>query len=46
LRLFERGPIRAPDTIGFDPGETPMRAEHEKLVSDIKESLALLRRSL
>jgi len=24
----------------------PMRAEHEKLVSDIKESLALLRRSL
>ena len=24
----------------------PMRAEHEKLVGDIKESLALLRRSL
>jgi len=24
----------------------PMRAEHEKLVSDIQESLALLRRSL
>jgi len=27
-------------------GVTPMRAEHEKLVSDIQESLALLRRSL
>ena len=27
-------------------GDTPMRAEHEKLVGDIKESLALLRRSL
>jgi hypothetical protein len=24
----------------------PMRAEHEKLVSDIEESLSLLRRSL
>jgi hypothetical protein len=26
--------------------DAPMRAEHEQLVSDIKESLALLRRSL
>jgi hypothetical protein len=46
LRRTPAGPISAQRQNRIEPEYTPMRAEHEKLVSDIKESLALLRRSL